>query len=118
MSHYDLVNDEAPPRERRARVRRRVLLTGKIAHPQSGLSADCVIRDLSPDGARVTVGPEPMAADAFLIIVKDGVAHQAAAAWRAGGEAGLRFQTTSDLTGDPGPHLRAIQRIWVELAPR
>ncbi|MDB5429289.1 MAG: type pilus assembly PilZ [Caulobacter sp.] len=120
MSHYGSANDNGPPppRERRADVRRRVLLTGKVVYPHNTFSADCTIRDLSAGGARILVAPEAVSADPFLIVVKDAVVHQATTAWHDGNQAGLKFQATVNLAGETPLHLRNIQRIWVELMPR
>jgi hypothetical protein len=120
MSHYGSVNDNrpSPPHERRAEVRRRVLLKGKIVYPHNTFSADCAISDLSARGARIVVAPEALGADPFLIVVKDAVVHHSTTAWRKGDRAGLRFQATVNLSGATPLHLRNIQRIWVELMPR
>jgi hypothetical protein len=120
MSHYDPVNDNDPPprRERRASVRRRVLLTGKIVYLHNSFTADCTIRDLSEDGARIAVAPEAVSLDPFLIVVKDAVVHRSKTAWRNGSQAGLQFDDTVSLTGETPLHLRHAQGIWVELMPR
>ena len=120
MSHYGSVNDNdpLPPDERRAEVRRRVLLTGKIVYPRNSFSADCTIRDLSPGGARIAVSPEAISADPCLIVVKDAVLHHATTAWHKGGYAGLRLHRTVSLAGATPLHLRNAQRLWLELMPR
>jgi hypothetical protein len=121
MSHYGSVNDNCtspPPSERRKEARRRVFLKGKIVYPQNSLSADCAIRDISAGGARITVNPEAISADPFLIVVRDAVVHQSATAWQARGQAGLQFRRSFELTGNAPLHLRQIQRIWIELMPR
>lgn len=120
MSHYGSVNDNPsrPAHERRRSPRRRVLLQGKIVYPHNSFSADCTIRDLSADGARIRVKPEAMLADPFLIVVREAVVHPSAIMWRTAGEAGLRFDGREDLSGETPLHLRHIQRLWIELSPR
>jgi PilZ domain len=120
MSHCEPVNDNAPsrPHERRANERHRVLLTGKIVLPHNSFSADCTIRDLSANGARVAVSAEAMFPDPFLIVVKDAVVHRSTTAWRSGGQAGLRFEETVSLIQAPPPHLQRARQIWAELMPR
>ena len=120
MSHYGYVNDnDASPRdERRAEPRRRVLFKGKIIYPHNSFSADCVIKDLSPGGARIAVAPEAMSADPFLIVVKEAVVHRSTTAWRNATQAGLRFHDTVSLASDTPLNLRHAQNIWKELMPR
>jgi hypothetical protein len=110
----------APERaERRKEPRRRVFLKGKVLVANNSFSADCTIRDLSPAGARISVNPGSMMADPKLIVVKDGVVHTAVTTWQTRDQVGLKFQATESLAiGEAPPHLRLIQRLWVELMPR
>jgi PilZ domain-containing protein len=120
LSHYGSVNDNEPPPpdERRANVRRRVLLTGKIVYPGNSFSTDCTIRDLSSGGARIAVAPGAISADPCLIVVKDAVIHHATTAWSRGALAGLRFHESFSLSGETPLHHRNAQRLWLELMPR
>jgi hypothetical protein len=106
------------PNERRKLPRQRVYLRGKIAYPDNSFSADCIIRDLSPEGAKVSVSPLAVTQDPFLIIVQQAVAHMSRTAWSTPQFAGLRFLEATHLGRDVPRHLRAIQRLWVDLAPR
>lgn len=121
MSNSDAVNDNdndngAPaPSDRRREPRLRVLLTGKLVYPHNDVSADCTIRDLSANGARLIVRPEDLTSDPFLIVVKRAIVHQALTAWRAGAQAGLSFADSVDLVGQAPPHLKGFQRIWIDL---
>ena len=109
----------APERaERRREPRRRVFLKGKVVLSNNSFSVDCTIRDLSASGARISVNPDTVSADPYLIVVKDGVVHGSITTWNSRDQVGLNFQNTSPLVGDPAPHLRHIQRLWVELMPR
>jgi hypothetical protein len=120
MSQIEPVNDNlaGPPHERRRERRARVLLKGKIVYAHSLLSADCTIRDLSPGGARITVNPEAIAHAPYLIVVRDVVVHRSRTIWQTAQQAGMRFLGTFDLSAETPLHPRAIQRIWLELAPR
>lgn len=121
MSHYEAVNDNAgaaPPRERRRQVRQPAYLKGKIVYPHNTLTADCLIRDICEGGARISVNPEAIADRPFLIVVRKAVVHATSTAWRTAEQAGLRFHGAADLTAETPLHLTAIQRIWLELAPR
>jgi hypothetical protein len=120
VSLYGSANDNAPLPfgERRGEARRRVLLKGKLVYPHNAFSADCTVRDLSAGGARIAVAPEAVSADPFLIVVKNAVVHPSTTAWQAGGQAGLTFQGSVDLSGEAPLNLKTIQRIWLELMPR
>ena len=120
MSHSDPANDNLPnpPGDRRATARRRVLLTGKLVFPHHALTADCTIRDISANGARIAVSAEAAFPDPYLIVVRDAVVHKSKTAWHEGGLAGLTFGQTVDLTEDPPPHLQRAREIWAELTPR
>jgi hypothetical protein len=120
MSDFGPVNDNAdrPLADRRREPRRRVLLTGKIVYPQNSFSADCTIRDISASGARISVNPEAISSDPFLIVVKDAVVHESHTAWLIAHQAGLRFLNSTDLGQEAPLQLRQIQRIWMELMPR
>jgi hypothetical protein len=104
--------------ERRREPRRRVFLKGKLVYVNNSYSADCTIKDLSPGGARITVAPEAVSTDPFLIIVKHAVVYESRTAWHTGAQAGLQFIKAIELGGATPLHLRAIQRVWVELMPR
>jgi len=107
------------PPERRREVRRRVFLKGKVVLPNTTMSADCTIRDLSETGARIAVNPDTIAADPYLIVVKDGVVHASTTAWQTQDQVGLTFHATEHLnTAITPPHLRLVHRLWVELMPR
>ena len=106
------------PDERRRLSRRRALLKGKIVYPRNTLSTDCTIKDISTGGARVSLGGETVSDGSYLIVVRDGVAHEATAAWRSADQVGLKFERSFDLTAEAPLHLRDAQRIWLELMPR
>jgi len=117
VPHTDAANDNSarPPNERRREPRRWVLLTGKLVYPHNDFSADCTIRDLSAIGARLIVRPEDLSSDPFLIVVKQAVVHGALTAWQTGAQAGLSFVASVGLVGQAPPHLKACQRIWIDL---
>ncbi len=105
-------------RERRRETRRRVLLQGKLVYPHNSFSADCMIRDLSQGGARIAVDNQLLTADPFLIVVRDAAIHQSTIMWTDPRQAGLRFDDSHGLDGDVPLRLKAMKRLWLELAPR
>lgn len=77
--------------ERRRDPRRRVLLQGKIVFPHNSFSSDCLIRDLSPGGARIGVDTASLSQDPYLIVVRDALVHETRTMWTQAQQAGLRF---------------------------
>lgn len=120
MSGFVAQNDNEipPPAERRRDRRRRVLFKGKIVYLDSSFSTDCAINDISPGGARITVDPQAISAEPFLIVVRDAVVHPSRTAWYVDGQAGLQFQGAVKLGEDVPPAYRAVQRLWAALTPR
>jgi hypothetical protein len=105
--------------DRRSDHRARALLKGKIILAGGGMSADCVIRDLSSDGARVRVDSGvPLAGGLGLLVIRDGVMFDAVLAWRKGDQAGLAFSGRHDIRAAGDPELAHVHALWVELAPR
>jgi hypothetical protein len=74
---------------RRADLRARSLLTGKIIIGDASASHDCVVRNLSAKGARV----------------------------RLGEQIGLAFTGQHDLRKDTDPAHRGARALWTALAP-
>lgn len=104
--------------DRRRAPRKRVLFQGKIVYPHNSFSADCVIRDLSARGARITIAPDAVSRDPFLIVVRNAVVHRSLTVWSHLNSVGLQFQESQSLGGEVPRQMRAIQRLWVDLAPR
>jgi len=86
--------------ERRALLRRRTLLSGKIEF--FGRSTfECVIRNLSDGGARVRCDQHVALPDVFdLVIEKSMERRSARAVWRSENDIGLAFSSNL-LTFDP-----------------
>jgi hypothetical protein len=106
---------ERPPHERRGEPRSRVLLTGKLYYPQMDWTADCTVRDLSASGARIRVRDEDWASGPYLLVVKRSVVHGLIPVWRLAAHAGVSFAESLSLVGETPPHLRSLQRLWMEL---
>lgn len=103
--------------DRRVRPRRRVLLRGKIVYGP-GFTADCTIRDLSPDGACVVMpSHQACPTDSYLIVVREGAAHRARIRWALPPLAGLAFDASYDFHKDTPPHMRRVRELWMALAP-
>lgn len=111
--------DNGYAEERRAMVRRRVLLKGKLASADAALSWDCVIRNLSPSGVQLALDAgEILPTPVYFINTRDGSAHEAHVAWVSGDRLGLAFDRAVDLADDVGPAASHLRRLWRASAPR
>jgi hypothetical protein len=88
-------------KDRRALVRHRTFIQGRISFNNGMSSVDCIVRDLTEDGSRLEV-PETVALpDAFELFLpnKDESFH-AKVAWRKGNSVGISW--TSEAPPGPG----------------
>lgn len=83
--------------ERRQTLRRRTLLTGRIEFLDRSVF-DCVVRNLSDDGAQIRCDQQVALPDIFrLVIEKKGERRPVRAVWRSRDEIGLQFLTSEKL---------------------
>jgi hypothetical protein len=101
--------------------RRRVLLTGLVAHLDLGVSFRCTIRDRSASGARLKL-PDGIVVptDFWLIDVAEGLAYAAKTIWRRYPEIGVSLADPIDLKKRLDDELtqRRLRALWIEVAPR
>jgi hypothetical protein len=102
-----------PPRvvERRPGLRRRVVLGGRIVFPEGAGHFDCLIRDITAQGARIALNGQPIPSRVFLIVPRDRIAHEATVTWNDGREAGLQFLRTMQLSRIADPALRFLRAL-------
>lgn len=109
----------AAPVERRRANRQRALLAGKLANEDATSSIDCVIRNLSADGAMIeTTTPHLIPSHLHLVQIKEGVAWDAEVIWRRGNRIGLSLGDRHDLRENTEKQLRALRAIWSQMALR
>ena len=78
--------------ERRRVQRGKTFLGGSIGYGYSGITIDCIVRDISPNGAKVIFSDAiPVPNDVDLVIAQHGKTHPARFVWRRGSEAGVVF---------------------------
>ncbi len=107
------------PIERRGGQRNRALLAGKVANEDASRTLDCVIRNLSPDGAMIeTSTPHLVPAEMHLVQIKEGIAWDAEVIWRRGNRIGVKLKTRHDLRESTEKQLRALRAIWSQMALR
>jgi len=89
--------------ERRASPRQRRLNGAKIVFNNNSSVIDCIVRDLSPQGARLLVASPVGIPDRFdLRIDRNGACHPSKVTWRANDQMGVSFSTFLD---DHSPQL-------------
>lgn len=78
--------------ERRGSVREKTYLAGTLAFHPRFAAADCLVRDLSREGARIDIPASvPLAKDLDFAVEQKGLRTRARVVWRSAGAIGLSF---------------------------
>lgn len=77
--------------ERRHQPRLRALKAGRVILPGGHSTFDCMIRNLSPVGAKVTLESTVDIPHAFRLRFEDGTIYDCAVKWRKERELGVEF---------------------------
>lgn len=105
--------------ERRRAGRQRALLAGKLANEGATTTFDCVIRNISADGAMIeTATPQMVPGQLHLMQIKEGIVWDAEVIWRRGARIGLALGDRHDLRETTQAQLRALRAIWSQMALR
>jgi len=119
MNDLAMLRPDGSTADKRQGGRARALLAAKILIGDGRMSPDCLIRDLSPDGARVRISRTvPLPQSFALLAIRDGLLFDAALVWRKGDEAGLAFSGRHDVKTAGDPAHAVAHRLWAEYAPR
>jgi hypothetical protein len=115
----EVSGSELPPIERRPNRRNRVFFAGIIVYADGVFTLDCTIRDLSENGARLTVleGAQ-FPSNFFLINIRGRVVYEAVVVWIVGAEVGVSFGKIHRLTDMVDPTLKHLKRLWLARAVR
>ena len=109
------MRDEAMT-EKRAGKRARTFIIGRLLFGEGALSADCEIRNLSGDGAKLIVDEEiPVPQDFMLEIPGKNRIHKSHVVWRHGDSVGVSFEPDESAGDDLDPKTR-IRRLEQENA--
>ena len=85
--------------EARSEARHRVFLRGHITFNQGATSLDCLVRDLSPSGARLEFSEAVTLPEVFdLHILQKARTLRATLSWRRGADLGVTFSGEPSLT--------------------
>ena len=109
---------ESSQRDRKPSPRPRVLLRGLIVYGAGTFTCDCVIRNLTTNGARIALDQLCQITNRFYLInIRDAVAYDAHVVWSKGLDMGVRFGATISLS-DSDFTVRRLKKLWLAKAPR
>ena len=99
--------------ERRASPRRKTRFKATIVFGAERSTANCIVRDLSENGARLKLDAPDLAPTRFhLIWVADRTVIEVEAVWRGSGEIGVKFLSKHNIQGRLSSELAAVCRAW------
>jgi hypothetical protein len=103
--------------ERRAEPRISTQTPGRIMHGDKlSLWADCVIRDLSANGAKVELSHLHRLPPRFVLLHFSGaMAYEVVLKWRRGDLAGMAFEHHHSLDTLTNPRFAAAREAWLAL---
>jgi hypothetical protein len=105
--------------ERRSEPRVTVNAPGRTLHgPNLAMWADCVIRDLSQNGAKIELSHLYRLPPRFVLLhFQAGIAFEVVLKWRRGDLAGMAHERRHDLSELTEPHLQPAREAWLALQP-
>ena len=112
------MNRPAPSyHERRIEPRASVSAPARLFHgPKLSLWADCTIRNLSANGAKIELPEVHTAPPRFVLLnFAAGLAYEAILKWRRGNMAGMAFEATHTLETTTEPRLAPVREQWLAL---
>lgn len=102
--------------ERRAQARRRTLLAARLASGDPVVILPCGVRNLSDHGAEIELESPALLQPPFsLLMLRDGVVHEARLAWAWGRSAGLQFTASHPSDLPPPPSAKVLRSLWTTL---
>jgi len=109
--------------ERRSGLRRRAYYGGRLAFHARTATIDCIVRNLSAEGAQIELGNPAAVSDRVdLSITHQGVSYFGRIVWRRKNSAGLWLDAPrrqgSELPLDLALRIRATERVNAQLRAR
>ncbi|WP_350333049.1 PilZ domain-containing protein [Coralliovum pocilloporae] len=106
---------QAEQNEQRQGSRRRVLKAAKIVYSNSAFVVDCVMRDVSDQGAKLKVDESVEIPSHFQLYLKaDKIVYDCQRKWRKGSELGVEFIGEAKAIGSSGSsRIEQIARLSV-----
>ncbi|MDZ4375377.1 MAG: PilZ domain-containing protein [Phenylobacterium sp.] len=105
--------------ERRTEPRLSVSAPGRVMHGERmGLWADCIIKDMSPSGAKVELSHFYRLPPRFMLLhFQENVAFEVVLKWRRGDLAGMAFERRHEMATTDDPRLAPVVEAWRALQP-
>ncbi|WP_181708434.1 PilZ domain-containing protein [Chthonobacter rhizosphaerae] len=99
--------------ERRTNARKRTLRGGKIVYGDYRFTLDCVVRDMSDEGARLKCEHLTEAPDSFFLFdPNEGILRRAEVRWRRSKEMGVAFEGAPiNIHTSPDPRLARFRYL-------
>jgi hypothetical protein len=117
IAHQDRRKLPRTPQDRRKLPRKRIVQRGEIVYGEGRFTLSCLIRSISPKGARISVEKgHSMPTHVYLIDVLDGMAYASEVMWMRSPLFGLKFLRTYNLAELNERDLRYLKRFWLNLA--
>lgn len=105
--------------ERRQLRRKPTSLTGCIVYGANNLKVECVIRNFSEDGARVSIATSQALPDSVTLLEPSSfMAYEATVIWRCGGLLGLSFDRAVSVDNDEIVRLYLLRQIAFDFRER
>lgn len=96
----------------RSQARLRSILGARIVFANGNSSMDCLIRDISPAGARLELSSAATIPERFgLFIPQKGKTFEVAIKWRRGDEIGVVFETGQEVSAPQTQEKGLTQRV-------
>jgi len=110
--------DDGSREERRGSSRQKTLIAGRLVYGHEAFTLDCLIRDLSRSGAKISVqNPSLVPYEVTLIDARTLTAYEAVVRWRRDTRLGLAFLDTVSLEDPSTQRLRHLRRIALSMKP-
>jgi len=113
-----------PPNERSPELadrapRKKTYLFGLLVHGNGVFTIECIVRNISAGGAKVTLAQrQPLPGNLYLIVVKYGLACRAEIAWLSFPARGLKFADMHFVADSMPRELMFLRELWLEHCPR
>jgi hypothetical protein len=105
---------DAANQNRRKVSSKRTLQRGKIVYGEGAFTLDCLIRDISAKGARITVAKGiSMPTHVYLIDMQSAMAYAAEISYIRAPSFGLNFLRSYRISEMTDPSLRFLHHCWV-----
>jgi hypothetical protein len=117
MSNQLRISDTST--ERRPDQRRRFLLGGIVTFADGAVSFDCIIRNQSAGGAKLSHAKDvQLPAHFHLINIRDRIVYEVELIWSKESESGVSYKKQMPLADIDDPALGYLARLWLARAGR